>query len=217
MLLKWIVCAVPTESREAFSRAQTIWRELEPAPGFLGQIGGWNVADPTQACILGLWRDEAAYRNFMENLHDPIFERGGQRGTYAGISVLACRFVFDVPGSLDCVTVALGRAKVLRVADCILKPNRNESFLKRQQTVWNPGMKQAPGMLAGVLGQVRDAENRFLVVTAWTDLSAHQAYVTERLPRLKDLARVETDVERLTGKIVALEDGWNVQTVEAEP
>ncbi|WP_052035791.1 YdbC family protein [Tumebacillus flagellatus] len=71
----------------AFSKAQTGWSPLRGVDGFCGQWGGWNECNSEEACILALWRDRAAYRFFMEHIHDTIFEKNDQARTYEGISV----------------------------------------------------------------------------------------------------------------------------------
>ncbi len=54
MLLKWIVCDVGDETRASFSAAQERWGRLASAPGFLGQIGGWDTRTEDRACIISL-------------------------------------------------------------------------------------------------------------------------------------------------------------------
>lgn len=87
MLLKWIICRVPEEWRAAFSTAQAGWGALRGVDGFGGQWGGWNAQSPEEACILALWRDEAAYQHFMDAVHDSIFVQTEQRRTYESIAV----------------------------------------------------------------------------------------------------------------------------------
>ncbi|MBL0387152.1 YdbC family protein [Tumebacillus sp. ITR2] len=87
MLIKWIVCRVPDGLHAAFSKAQTGWSALQGVDGFGGQWGGWNVFDSEEACIIGLWRDAEAYRFFMEQIHDIIFEKSAQGRTYSEIFV----------------------------------------------------------------------------------------------------------------------------------
>jgi heme-degrading monooxygenase HmoA len=87
MLLKWIRCEVDEEKKAAFSAAQEKWRDLKGCPGFLAQIGGWNVAKSQEACILAFWENLDFYQSFMSDKHDEIFERSRQEGTYHKISV----------------------------------------------------------------------------------------------------------------------------------
>lgn len=87
MLLKWITCTVPPETRESFSQAQSRWAPLQTVPGFLGQLGGWNHFHPTDAQILAFWQDEESYGQFMRHWHDPLYQQTGQAGTYSAITI----------------------------------------------------------------------------------------------------------------------------------
>ncbi|GLH62971.1 hypothetical protein PG301_08100 [Parageobacillus sp. G301] len=88
MLLKWIRCEVEEEKKALFSAAQEKWRDLKGCPGFLGQIGGWNIAKPQEACILAFWENLDFYQSFMSDKHDEIFERSRQEGTYYKTSLI---------------------------------------------------------------------------------------------------------------------------------
>jgi heme-degrading monooxygenase HmoA len=101
MLLKWIVCTIVPAKRKLFSESQAKWGEVRHVPGFLGQLGGWNVKDPSEACILAFWENEERYKAFMEKHHDPIYETTNQRGTYDGIQVTACHSIADISGMHD--------------------------------------------------------------------------------------------------------------------
>ena len=87
MLVKWIHCHVEEHYKGQFSAAQEKWCELEQVPGFLMQLGGWNEADSNEACTLSLWENEQAYAHFMKEVHDVIYEKSRQKGTYGQISV----------------------------------------------------------------------------------------------------------------------------------
>ena len=115
MLVKWIVCTVAPEKRDLFSQAQAKWRDLRHVPGFLGQVGGWRVGNPSDACILALWENEELYKEFMENHHDPIYEKTNQRGTYEGIKVTVSRLVGGILCSHDHILQSLHEAAFLRV------------------------------------------------------------------------------------------------------
>ncbi|PLR85274.1 hypothetical protein CVD23_10015 [Bacillus sp. V33-4] len=57
LLVKWIRAEVPDDKREQFSEAQEQWAELRNLQGFLGQCGGWNQRNPSEACVIGFWKD----------------------------------------------------------------------------------------------------------------------------------------------------------------
>lgn len=87
MFGKWIRCQVEPHSKYCFSAAQARWSELAGLRGFLGQAGGWNVQQPTEACLVSFWKDADAYQDFMKNHHDPIFHRTGQAHSYKKITI----------------------------------------------------------------------------------------------------------------------------------
>ncbi|MBC8105023.1 MAG: DUF4937 domain-containing protein [Anaerolineae bacterium] len=49
MLLKWIVCEVPSDRRAAFDLAQREWRAIATLDGFCGQLGGWSASHADRA------------------------------------------------------------------------------------------------------------------------------------------------------------------------
>ena len=210
MLLKWIVCTVPDEKKDRFSRAQGQWSALKNVDGFLGQLGGWNLNEPSQACIIAFWQDAARYRRFMSDVHDTIVDRSRQDDTYAACSVAIAEPVMDIPGSVPTILGALAAGGLLRVADCTLRDGRQAHFLEVQREVWNPAMGQAEGMLAGVFNRIDDGPERYLVVSLWRNKAAHAAYVENMVPALRTRSGVEEDVAKLTGSIVYLEDAWRV-------
>ncbi|ASS74891.1 hypothetical protein CIG75_07780 [Tumebacillus algifaecis] len=88
MLVKWMICTVEPEQRDAFSQAQESWSQLHGVAGFCGQVGGWKVEEgDVTARIVGLWCDEAAYQTFMDEVHDLITEGSAQGKTYTSIQV----------------------------------------------------------------------------------------------------------------------------------
>lgn len=210
MLLKWIVCTIAPEKRELFSESQAKWEDVRHVPGFLGQLGGWNVKDPSEACILAFWENEEMYKEFMEKHHDPIYEKTNQRGTFDAIKVTACRSIADIPGLYDHILPSLPNAALLRLADQTLLAGHRDRFLAKQQDIWNPGMKQSGGMLAGVLGEALNDTNRVLVATLWDSEAAHPTYCDNTLPLLREKARIEENIEQISGRVVRLEPSWFV-------
>ena len=210
MLLKWIRCTVPARSREAFSRAQTGWSALRGVAGFRGQVGGWSVADPATACVLGLWRDRETYGSFMRDVHDRVADGSGQGRTYESISVVLCEVLLEMPGDRPRIDEAVAPAGFLRTADCRVRPGRSASFLATQRSVWLPGMKAAGGMLAGSFAAIDGSDRRYLVATLWADEAAHARYVQRDLEALRARAVVDADVEEIAGTFVELDPGWTV-------
>ncbi len=214
MLVKWIVCEVAPESRDAFSRAQSQWRRLESVDGFRGQVGGWDARNTSEschvACIVGLWRDADSYRDFMSNAHDSVVEASGQAATYTSATTALYEVQLDIGGSRSDLGAAIADSRFLRVADCRLRPGREAHFRKVQADVWNRYMAAAGGLSAGAFSQsIRDT-GRFLVTTLWESEQSHAAYVRDVLPKLRERAAVGGDVGKLHGHAAVLEPVWRV-------
>lgn len=135
MLLKWIVCRVTNEKKIAFSLAQEQWSFLKGAPGFIAQIGGWNLIDQNEACIFGLWENTEAYQYFMDHIHDQIFLHNLQDKTYESISVIISNKILDISGNNE-LYQAIRNSEILRVADVTIYPERYDHFIEVQKSVW---------------------------------------------------------------------------------
>lgn len=207
MLIKWIVCTVPPSHRKVFSQAQEAWSIIADADGFYGQIGGWNQHQKKQACILALWRDVAAYQNFMDNIHDTVTDNNTQEKTYSAIEVSLFDTILDINGEYSNLTQSLA-ASVLRVADCVVKPEKVSHFEQIQETVWNIGMAKAVGMLGGAFNRHSNSHNHYLVTTLWHDIQAHENYSKNHLPSLREKADVANDLLKIQGYLVELEPSW---------
>ncbi len=209
MLLKWIVCDVPAASRASFSWEQERWAALSGAPGFLGQVGGWDREKPGAACVLGLWSGRAGYEHFMADLHDRVFLRGGQAGTYASIDVTLLEDRLPMVGSAGALAEALSSARFLRVADCLVRAGSWDRFERVQRQVWAPGMAKS-GMLGGAFGRSIADPRRAIVFSAWPSERGHAGYVAGPFPGLRARAAPESDLDRLDGCGVRLEPRWSV-------
>lgn len=209
MLIKWIVCRVPEEKRESFSRAQQQWSALQDVQGFVAQFGGWNVADPAEACIVGLWKDWVSYTAFMEKIHDEIYESGGQQETFDRIDVTVMEKMLSVGQLERLLSGGWLEAELIRVADCWVLPGREDHFLQMQQEVWNPAMERTDGMLGGVFaGDV--SARRFLAITWWKSGELHRAYVKNHVANLREQAQMDLDIKRIVGYEVWCESRWRV-------
>jgi hypothetical protein len=206
--IKWIVCQVRPNQRRPFHEAQLQWAALSNIDGFRGQIGGW--ADPTTACVLGLWRDQAAYAAFMLNVHDDIFERHGQAHTYVDCRPSVGPQLLSINGRAASIGSALGDAAILRIAMCTLLAGRTSHFLNEQRTVWNPAMAGETSMLGGLVGQSDSDPCAFHVATLWQKAQDHDRYARERVPDLRAHSDSGADLQALNGFRVQLEPAWLV-------
>lgn len=210
MLLKWIMCRVSEPLRVPFSAAQSKWNQLSKVPGFLGQFGGWNLKSNEEACIVAMWEDESHYKQFMRQQHDKIVRHNDQMTTYESIDVSLLRPKFDMPGCRESMRASLQDACALRIADCFVKPECEEHFVKMQQEVWIPNMCKAEGMLAGAFSKVEHEPSRYMVTTLWKSLETHEEYAEKVLPALRKSSNVSDDLEQLTGGLVPLNKDWLV-------
>lgn len=215
MLLKWIVCRVSEPLRVPFSTSQSKWKQLSKVPGFLGQVGGWNLKAKEEACIIAIWQDENSYNRFMKVDHDKIVRHNDQMGTYESIEVALLSPTYDMPGSRKSMTDSLQESCALRIADCFVKPDREEHFLEMQREVWIPTMCEAEGMLAGTFSKVEHEQCRYIVTTLWKSLELHDRYAQTSVPALREKANVAEDVEQLTGGLVSLSSDWLVLPLNA--
>ncbi|MCM3002982.1 YdbC family protein [Priestia koreensis] len=87
MLTKIINCSVPDSKKDHFSYTQQHWSALAHVNGFIGQLGGWNIDRPNEACIIGVWDDHDSYTDFMKHTHDSLFYQSGQKQTYDSLQV----------------------------------------------------------------------------------------------------------------------------------
>ncbi|MGZ4134180.1 MAG: YdbC family protein [Tumebacillaceae bacterium] len=210
MLIKWIVCQVSEETRDAFSSSQSEWTALKHVDGFIGQIGGWNTENPLEACILAFWRDEEAYQAFMTHHHDMILANNKQQGTYTGIAVNLFKCVIPIQGSSESLSEALRTGSFVRVSDNTVRDGRSAHFIEMQQEVWNPGMAAFESMLAGVFSQHRTDQQRYLVASMWLEETQHAHYATTAVSELRQRADVNLDIAQSIGTTLQLEPLWTV-------
>jgi hypothetical protein len=203
-----MTCEVPRMQTTPFARAQGRWAPLAEVPGFACQVGGWDDASPGTACILAIWRDGEVYERFMRDRHDALVEATGQPGTYGSLDVATGGVVFEMPGAEPDAVRALTRARLLRAADCHVRPGRFAHFRDAQADVWAPAMARADGMLGGVFSDL--GAGRYLVATGWRDEASHRRYAQEDVPALRDRAGAADDLLTIRSHRVSLSADWVV-------
>lgn len=201
--------------RDSFSSAQMRWAPLAGVRGFNGQLGGWVEwygKGAREACILGVWESFDAYMVFMDQQHDRIFRDTQQAESYEKIDVAILEPVYQMPGAYKNIPQCLALAKAIRISDCHVRPRREGHFVDLQKKIWIPGMRQAPGMLAGSFAKSKSTNGdcRYFVITLWTSIEAHEQYVNFTLPSLQREANVAEDVEDITGRVVIVNTNWIV-------
>jgi len=216
VFLKWIVCEVDEQQRDAFHEAQMAWNQMRAAVGLIAQIGGWSTTGH-EACILALWEDQPSYERFFQFIHDAVTHKNLQGRTYRRADIALASGLIRMRGAAPTLTAAATEARFLRVADCHVRPARRNHFMDAQLGIWEPGMAGCQGHLGGAFSVVEGEEDRFLVTTLWRDEKSHDLYVREVLPGLKDQAQPEGDLRGITSRRVRLEQEWTVVPFRVAP
>ncbi len=210
MYVKWIVCDVNKEKKKEFSNAQQMWEKIKFTPGFVGQMGGWNTKNSNQACIISIWKDKLASDYFMKKIHDEVYKESNQKQTYNTVDISYFDTIIDISGNENKLIKSLKTAKILRVADCLVKSDCQDNFEEVQKSVWNVGMKNAGGMLFGKFLKNKAIDNRYLVATFWDSQYSHVSYVQNYLPELKIKSKINEDLIQIDGKVIVLEKRWTI-------
>ena len=210
MYIKWIVCKVPRNLKEEFSIAQEKWIRTKSAKGLIAQVGGWNLNDETEACIISFWESKDALEDFMQNLHDQIVSENKQDQFYSSITVNHYNSIINMVGKSSTLKEAIKNAELLRTADCKVKNDKVEHFENVQEYIWKPGMKKAQGMLGGSFSKSAINTIKYLVSTFWDSQENHNSYTTTILPGLQQKADVANDLDNITGKQILLVDSWKI-------
>ncbi|RBP03887.1 YdbC family protein [Rossellomorea aquimaris] len=210
MIIKAITCKVSEECKEDFFEEQKIWKALSPLNGFLGQVGGWSKKEPLTACIFAFWENQEAYKHFMDDAHDEIFFRSNQSSTYKSIDVSLYEENITIPGSEKRIIHALKKGKYVRMARVQVKPDHSDHFIEMQETIWNPGMSVAEGLLRRSFASSKKRMRDFLVFSCWKNERFHQEYVEKHFPVLVAATKIETDVQEIEGEELVLEEAWRV-------
>ena len=163
MLIKWIRAEVQNVNMHLFTSSQEGWSELSKVNGFLGQVGGWNLNNSNEACILGFWRDLDSYHDFMNLNHDEIYERSNQKGTFTNLKTNLYELNFYINNNDP--LLFMNSVNIIRVAECMVKTEKIEHFKQMQKSVWNPGMSKSNGFFGGVFASETRTSTEFLVIS----------------------------------------------------
>ena len=210
MIVKWITCEVPDEKREQFSAAQEKWTKLKEAPGFIGQVGGWDSIYPEKAYIIAFWEDEHSITEFMNELHDSLIAESGQNNTYEKLKTNYFNSQTLLEGEAESITDAIENSYFLRVADCIVRSDGTRHFEDVQTSVWLPGFKKADGMQSGMFSKGQGDQNRYHLSVFWDYKTSNKTFEEKELLSLRKIAAVNEDILSLDLTLVDLEETWKV-------
>jgi heme-degrading monooxygenase HmoA len=210
MYIKWIVCDVKKSLIQDFSLAQEKWIGIQNTEGLIGQLGGWDLKHANVACVISFWENEKFLKIFMQDIHDEIFLKNNQSEYYNSIEVEYFNSILSMEGESNTLLHALKSAKLLRIADCMVKQENADHFEKVQKEIWLQGMKNSKGMLGGKFSKSTNNASRYLVSTFWNSSESHANYVENNLQKLKIKADVQNDIDSIIGRQIVLVDTWNV-------
>jgi heme-degrading monooxygenase HmoA len=207
MLFKLIVATVPNDLRAQFSEGQaSAWPGLESVPGFVAQIGGWVDGQPDSAVIVGYWKSEQVYADFMREQHDSFANR--QRDTYSSLRVHTGHVILTIKESDP--RVAIAEAGIVRVSDITLRQDSSPLFLAMQFDIWRPGLVSSGGMLGNTLSRLGRLPDRFASTTFWRSSDALQNFLETLYPELSAQAKLKDHVGEMVSYHVPLEPSWSV-------
>lgn len=168
MLLKWIRCTIPDDKRGAFSTAQEQWSTIADTDGFYAQVGGWNKDQPGQACIVGFWRDQAAYQHFMDAVHDQVMDKSNQGLTYTDCQVGLYDALFEIRQPNETYAQVLDRATLITVFRWLIEPQDIAEFEQFLHKHWRPILEESGSVLAAVVAR-QSEQSDYLVALIWRE------------------------------------------------
>ncbi|WP_025026005.1 YdbC family protein [Caldalkalibacillus mannanilyticus] len=204
MLIKWIECVVPADKREGFSRSQEQWKVLKEVKGCLGQVGGWSIEQNSLACILGIWKDQEAYKHFMDHEHDQIIHRNNQTDLFESISVSLFQPLGYIQGDDQRFREACLKERLLLVEEIIYWDMQAIQCNEVQKEKWNQENNNQSGIHSGVIAQDFISSNRFLLMTIWDDKHRDEIEVEKRVQRLK----TEKGIKDVQSKLIRIDENW---------
>jgi heme-degrading monooxygenase HmoA len=213
MLFKLIVATVPDDLRTKFSESQaSAWTGLESVPGFIAQIGGWEIDRPNSAVLVAYWKSEKLYSDFMREQHDSLADR--QRETYSSLRVATGHVIMTIKEADPCVAIA--RAGLVRIADLTLRPDSSPLFLAMQFDIWRPGLVSSGGMIGNTLARLGRLPDRFASTTFWTSRDALRSFLETVYPALSVQAKLKEQLEEMISYHIPLEPSWSVMAPRSD-
>ncbi len=212
MILKLIVCDVPEEKRERFSRAQAQWTELAGVDGFAGQAGGWESTNRQRAVVIGLWRSKSYYDRFMRDVHDAIVESNRQDECYDSCRVTLWDCLFDIAGPGGDVAAALQASRTIRLARSAVSGGRDGEPAGIPSAAWKPDSVETKALLGGTFCRNRSDSKQILICTLWGSEPDHSQTVETIFGLLRNHVGLGPDCELDDHLVVQREPAWDVLT-----
>ena len=210
MYIKWIICDVKEDKKQEFTLAQDKWVKTADAEGFIAQVGGWDMKNNSEACIISFWKNKESLENFMNGLHDTIFDKNKQGDTYN--SIVVSQFVdrLNIIGSKNLLKNVIKTVKSLSVADCYLNSEKNVYFEKVLKEIWTPGMKRSEGMPGGVFSKSSNNTLRCLVLTFFDRIGNHNSHLINKLNVCGNKEIIGDNLTKMEIRKIKLVDSWQI-------
>ncbi|ODN43604.1 DUF4937 domain-containing protein [Piscirickettsia litoralis] len=207
MLVQWICGEVLDNQRDAFAKQQSDWqKELNVAPGFVAQAGGWDCHNEDEVSVLDFWQDRDAFEAFNQRPHLELCGTDADNSCRL-LSLSVFELSLMINGECDDFFTAISKCEVMRVAECTVKEDCVEHFLDAQRNIWAPGLKDAHALCAAVMHNINNPRHHF-VVSLWKDQKEHKNYTLRSLPVLRSQSEILKDVDFLWGKLVNFSPDW---------
>lgn len=213
MIIQYMVYAVPVSDKRIFSYRQRNWKKIEIPEGLLGRIGGWNIKNPLEACMLTFFRDLDAYQAFQEQSSADLFHPPESSSRFALTESHVYQKKIDIFGLMNEQVFASLKecGQLLKIGTCQIKEEKRDDFLLLQQSVWNLSMANAPGMTTGLFAESVQDTSQYLVLTRWKNRGEYQAFAEHVLPKLLNWAYNEQVEEQFQGRLIRLVNEWCFQ------
>ena len=211
MYIKWMVCQVDNEKRQVFSDAQEKWQETAKVTGFLGQTGGWDLKNSTQANIISFWDNKVYLDNFMKNVHDRVFDSNKQAKTYESIKTNYFNNKLKIKGNSESLSTVIKISKLLSIEDYTVKPEKSDHFEKVQKSILMLGMNESKGFLYGALSNSAENTPNYLISTFWDDLESYHNDMNNKLPDFQEKESLHQNIETVKVRQIALVDSWKIK------
>ena len=212
MYIKWIVCQVDKEKRQVFSDAQEKWKETAKVTGFIGQTGGWDLKNSTQACIISFWDSKVHLNNFMKNVHDHIFDVNKQAQTYGSIKINYFNNKLKINGNSESLSNAIKMAKLLSIEDCTVKPEKSDHFEKVRKSILIQDMNESTEFLYGTLSKSVENTPYYLVSTFWDDIVNYKTDMNNKSPVFQKKESLHQYIRTVKVRQIALVDSWKINS-----
>lgn len=210
MYIKWIVCHVKKGFKVEFARAQEQWIKIQNAKGFIGQIGGWDLKNQHRAVIIGFWENQDAYKAFMLNIHDEIFQTNKQSEYYDFLENTFFSSLLFIDRTTHWFMDALQNAKMFQMDDYFVDEKSTNHFEQVQKSVCNHEMRRFEDILGTVFSKCVNHSFRYLILTFLNSCVSPKKNLKFNLDLLKTTVDIRKDIKSISTHQILLVDTWKV-------